>query len=93
VKAIESVLADDYRARHIRLRAEPDGPIVQVDLGGSQLPDQALRRQLREIARQLVGEDTGVRLTFRYEALVDRESVETDAAPAEIRVFQKPIGP
>jgi uncharacterized hydrophobic protein (TIGR00271 family) len=70
VEAVEEVLADEYRLRDIRLRREPAALNLQVDLGGTQLPELVLRNRLREVARTHMGGETGVRLTFRYETLV-----------------------
>jgi uncharacterized hydrophobic protein (TIGR00271 family) len=70
VEAVEEVLADEYRLRDIRLRREPAALNMQVDLGGTQLPELVLRNRLREVARTHMGGETGVRLTFRYETLV-----------------------
>jgi hypothetical protein len=70
VEAVESALADDYRLRRIRLDGEREGVGVQVDVGGSRLPDTQLKQQLRGIARDHLGKDATVRLTYRFEALV-----------------------
>ena len=70
VEAVESALADDYRLRRIRLDGEREGVGVQVDVGGSRLPDTELQQRLRDIARDHLGEDATVRLTYRFEALV-----------------------
>jgi uncharacterized hydrophobic protein (TIGR00271 family) len=70
VEAVESALADDYRLRRIRLDGEHAGVGVQVDIGGSRLPDTELQQRLRDIARDHLGKDATVRLTYRFEALV-----------------------
>jgi len=71
VQAVESMLVDDeFRLRRIRLHREHAALNVQVDVGGSRLPDTMLQQSLAELAREHLGEETGVRLTFRYETLV-----------------------
>jgi uncharacterized hydrophobic protein (TIGR00271 family) len=70
VQAVEDVLTDEYRLRHIRLHRELGAMNVQVDVGGSSLPDVLLKQRLGNLARKHIGEDAGVRLTFRYETLV-----------------------
>jgi uncharacterized hydrophobic protein (TIGR00271 family) len=70
VEDIENLIADQYRLRDIRIRREPEGLKVQVDVGGSQFPDSVLQQRLGEISRTHLGKATGVRLTFRYEAVV-----------------------
>jgi hypothetical protein len=70
VEAVESALADDYRLRRIRLDEEYGGTGVQLDVGGSRLPDSDLQERLRDIAQEHLGQDATVLLTFRYETLV-----------------------
>jgi hypothetical protein len=72
VHEVLTILSDDYRLRHIGVRRMNRGmnASLQVDVGGSQLPSPALKQQLRKIARKHMAEDIGVRLTFRYEAMV-----------------------
>ena len=70
VEAVESALEDDFRLRHIRLDEERKGVGVQVDVGGSRLPDSELKQRLRDLAQEHLGEGATVRLTFRYETLV-----------------------
>jgi hypothetical protein len=43
---------------------------VQVDVGGDRLPDAMLQQRLAELAREHLGDEAGVRLTFRYETLL-----------------------
>jgi uncharacterized hydrophobic protein (TIGR00271 family) len=70
VEAVETALADDYRLRRIRLDEEREGLGVQVDVGGSRLPDAELKQQLQDIAHEYLGKDASVLLTFRYEVMV-----------------------
>jgi uncharacterized membrane protein len=69
VEAVENALTDDHRLRDIRLRKEPAGLTVQVDVGGVKLPDTGLKSKLRDVAQEHLGADAGVRLTFRYEGV------------------------
>ena len=71
VQAVENRLVDDeFRLRRIRLLREHGALNMQVDVGGSRLPDAMLQQSLAELAREHLGEESGVRLTFRYETLV-----------------------
>ena len=70
VQAVESTLDDQLRLRRIRLQKAHGALEVQVDLGGSRLPDAQLQGRLAELARRHIGEETAVRLTFRYETLL-----------------------
>jgi uncharacterized hydrophobic protein (TIGR00271 family) len=70
VQAVEDVLAEEHRLRRIRLNRELGTTNVQMDIGGSSLPDARLKQRLGELARKHIGENAGVRLTFRYETLV-----------------------
>jgi uncharacterized membrane protein len=70
VQAVEDVLAEEYRLRRIRLNRELGTMNVQVDIGGSSLPDASLKQRLGKLARKHISENSGVRLTFRYETLV-----------------------
>lgn len=70
VTAVEGVLAEEYRLRRIRLNRQVGRADLQVDVGGSELPHAKLQRRLRDVARQHLGADTAVHLTFRYEAVV-----------------------
>jgi hypothetical protein len=45
--------------------------VVQVDVGGGTPPSPALAARLLTEAREHLGEDTSVRLTYRYELLID----------------------
>lgn len=70
-EAVESALADEFRLRRIRLHREPGAiRVLQVDVGGTRLPDTLLRQKLDEIVNAHLGKKTGVRLTFRYETFV-----------------------
>jgi uncharacterized membrane protein len=69
VQEIESTLTDDFRLRDVRLSREARKLSVQVDVGGAQLPDSSLKQRLGNIARKHLGEQTELRLTFRYEAV------------------------
>jgi uncharacterized hydrophobic protein (TIGR00271 family) len=70
VEAVEAVLTEDLRLRRIRLQGELGVKNLQVDLGGTKLPDILLREQLKTIVRKHLGKKAGVRLTFRYEVFV-----------------------
>jgi uncharacterized hydrophobic protein (TIGR00271 family) len=67
VSAVQDSLSDEYRLRQIRLRRQPTGHYLQIDIGGSRLPDRLLQERLRDIARVHLGEYAGVRLSFQYE--------------------------
>ena len=69
-QAVKNTLPDELRLRRMRLHEESGVMNVQVDVGGSVLPDHALGQRLGKLARKHLGEGTGVRLTFRYETLV-----------------------
>jgi uncharacterized membrane protein len=70
VEAVEAVLTEDLRLRRIRLQGELGVKNLQVDLGGTKLPDILLREQLKTIVHEHLGKKAGVRLTFRYEVFV-----------------------
>lgn len=70
IREVESMLADEYRLRRIRLHRDPKSLNLQVDVGGSRPPDSVLRGRLRGITQEHLGKDTAVRLTFRYETLI-----------------------
>jgi uncharacterized hydrophobic protein (TIGR00271 family) len=70
IEAVETTLKDDYRLRRIRLQSEFGVKNLQMDLGGTQMPDNVLREALKGIATEHLGETAGVRITFRYEAFV-----------------------
>ncbi len=70
VDAVVASLAEDTRLRRIRLARGAGGPVVQIDLGGGTAPDEVLSAALRDLAKQQLGEEYGVRLTFRHEYLL-----------------------
>jgi hypothetical protein len=70
IQEVEGLLVNDYRLREIRLQRQFGLLKVQMDIGGSRLPDSLLKQQLGTIARKHLGKDVAVRLTFRYETLV-----------------------
>ena len=70
VEAVLATLAEDTRMRRIRLAKGVNGPVVQIDLGGGTAPDAALSNALRDLAKQQLGDEYGVRLTFRHEYLL-----------------------
>jgi hypothetical protein len=60
------------RARRLRLKWDANGNLVlQIDLGGARNLTPEARRELLEIARAHLGEDTRVRLTFRHEVRLE----------------------
>jgi uncharacterized hydrophobic protein (TIGR00271 family) len=68
--SIARTLGDEARVRRTRLKWESGRWVVQVDVGGDEAPDLETRAELLELARQHLGEDAGVRLTFRHEFLL-----------------------
>jgi len=70
VERVEEVLGDEYRIRDITLRHD-GGPVLQIDIGGSvdHHPDR-LGENLTEIAREYLGENAAVRVTYRHEILL-----------------------
>jgi hypothetical protein len=70
VRALEETLDEEVRLRKIRLRKEPGGTVVQIDLGGTRAPDAKLRAALSDVVDQHLGESAGVRLTYRFEVLI-----------------------
>jgi uncharacterized hydrophobic protein (TIGR00271 family) len=67
VKAVETVLGDDYRLRDVRLKRE-GRPVLQIDLGGSIQDHPNFHGQLLVVAREYLGQNATVRLTYRHEA-------------------------
>lgn len=71
VRNVESKVAPDHRLRDIRLHKEAQGWVVEIDLGGGEAPSPALGDELLQAARVALGADVAVRLTYRYERLVE----------------------
>jgi uncharacterized hydrophobic protein (TIGR00271 family) len=70
VEAVESALPPEYRLRDITIRRDFKGVKLQVDLGGTKLPDDSLQQALRDIAHDYLNQDAHLRLTCRFETLV-----------------------
>jgi uncharacterized hydrophobic protein (TIGR00271 family) len=72
-EGVERAVVGEYRLRELSLRRRPGGfdTYIQVDLGGTDLPGPAIRERLRNVTRKHVGKDVDVRLTFRYEDVVE----------------------
>ena len=70
VEAVQSTLGDEARLRRMRLKKEEGSWVVQVDLGGTEAPDEQLRNARLRHAKEHLGEEAGVRVTYRYETVV-----------------------
>jgi uncharacterized hydrophobic protein (TIGR00271 family) len=68
--SIVETLGEEARVRRTRLKQESGRWVVQIDVGGDDEPAPETRAELLELARQYLGEDAGVRLTFRHEFLL-----------------------
>jgi uncharacterized hydrophobic protein (TIGR00271 family) len=73
IEEAERAVVDKYHLREVSLRREAGGfdTYVQMDLGGSELPGPKLRERLKKLTHKHVGKDVDVRLTFRYEDIVE----------------------
>jgi uncharacterized hydrophobic protein (TIGR00271 family) len=73
IEEAERVVADNYHLREVSLRRRAGGfdTYIQMDLGGTELPGPAIRERLSKVTRKHVGEDVDLRLTFRYEDVVE----------------------
>ncbi len=69
VVAIEEALGQGQRLRLVRLKRELDGKVVQIDLGGSRSPDEALGERFLEIARHHLGGKVSIRVSYRFEMI------------------------
>ena len=76
--AVKDALVGDSRLRELRIREIRGRRVLQVDLGGSVEPREGLNHVLLQIAREYLNEDASVRVTYRYEVLIE-ESVVEDA--------------
>jgi uncharacterized hydrophobic protein (TIGR00271 family) len=72
VQAVESELGDEFRLRNVGFRRATGtlNQYLQVDVGGSRLPDADLKERLLEIVQKHAGEKVGLRMTFQYEDVV-----------------------
>lgn len=71
VEAVENILIDEYRVREIKIVRFNGHKILQLDLGGEKKPEPELKEYLGEVARSHLGENAGIRLTYRYEVEID----------------------
>jgi hypothetical protein len=67
VEAVEALIGDEHRVRKIRIKDE-GGPLLQIDVGGALGDHPVMTEELRALAKEYLGEEAAVRLTYRHES-------------------------
>ena len=66
---LEAAIGENNRVRDVRIKHE-GGPVLQIDLGGSLHQHPDMGDQLRALAKEHLGENAVVRVTYRHETLI-----------------------
>ena len=80
MEAVAELLGDDYRLRDMRVRNEPSGTVLQIDLAGAEPPTKEVADQLRETSKTHLGEPAKMRMTYLHETHPEPEDAGGKAA-------------
>jgi hypothetical protein len=68
IEAIEAELGTAYRLRDIDLRRKLGQLHLNLELGGTEPPNENLRARLGETLRSELGDEVELRMSFQYES-------------------------